>query len=66
MLQKMSREQLVRYDEIINGEYMEWDLYYYIAGKKNLPKDLKDCEVFKMLQDFVKKKREEMRKRTTN
>lgn len=56
MLQKMNLQQLMRYDEIINGEYMEWDLYYYIAGRKNLPEDLKNCEVFQLLLDFVKKR----------
>ncbi|VDN29154.1 unnamed protein product [Gongylonema pulchrum] len=45
MLEKMDREQLMRYDEIINGEHMEWDLYYFISGKKPLPKDLENCKV---------------------
>uniref|UniRef100_A0AAF5PRM5 Succinate dehydrogenase assembly factor 2, mitochondrial n=1 Tax=Wuchereria bancrofti TaxID=6293 RepID=A0AAF5PRM5_WUCBA len=48
MLQKMSIQQLMRYDEIINGEHMEWDLYYYMSGRKDLPEDLKSCEVFQM------------------
>ncbi|CAG9532244.1 unnamed protein product [Cercopithifilaria johnstoni] len=60
MLQKMSFQQLMRYDEIINGEHMEWDLYYYLAGRKNLPDDLKDCEVFQLLLDFVKKRTEKV------
>uniref|UniRef100_A0A8R1U167 Succinate dehydrogenase assembly factor 2, mitochondrial n=1 Tax=Onchocerca volvulus TaxID=6282 RepID=A0A8R1U167_ONCVO len=59
MLQKMNLKQLMRYDEIINGEYMEWDLYYYISGRKNLPKDLEGCEVFQLMLDFVKKRTEE-------
>ncbi|KAL4002981.1 Flavinator of succinate dehydrogenase family protein [Acanthocheilonema viteae] len=60
MLQKMSLQQLMRYDEIINGKYMEWDLYYYLAGKRNLPEDLKDCEVFQLLLNFVKKRTEKV------
>ncbi|EJD75477.1 hypothetical protein LOAG_17386 [Loa loa] len=61
MLQKMSLQQLMRYDEIINGKHMEWDLYYYLAGRKNLPEDLKDCEVFQLLLNFVKKRTENVR-----
>lgn len=60
MLQKMSSQQLMRYDEIINGEHMEWDLYYYLSGRKSLPDDLKRCEVFQLLLDFVKKRTEEV------
>ncbi|VDM98000.1 unnamed protein product [Thelazia callipaeda] len=54
MLDKMDLKQLMRYDEIINGQYMEWDLYYYVSGRKPLPNDLKDCDVFRMLQEFVR------------
>ncbi|VDM21496.1 unnamed protein product [Wuchereria bancrofti] len=57
MLQKMSIQQLMRYDEIINGEHMEWDLYYYMSGRKDLPEDLKSCE---LLMDFVKKRVEKV------
>lgn len=60
MLQKMSIQQLMRYDEIINGEYMEWDLYYYMSGRKDLPEDLKSCEVFQSLVNFVKKRVEKV------
>lgn len=60
MLQKMNLQQLMRYDEIINGEHMEWDLYYFLSGRKNLPEDLKDCEVFQLLLYFVKKRAEKV------
>lgn len=30
----MSGEELMEYDRIINGEHMEWDLFYYLTGKK--------------------------------
>lgn len=56
MLEKMNFDELMRYDEIINGKHAEWDLYYFIAGRESLPKDLKDCAVFRMLQDFVTRK----------
>ncbi|VDK70640.1 unnamed protein product [Litomosoides sigmodontis] len=58
MLPKMNLLQLMRYDEIINGEHMEWDLYYFLSRKKNLPENLKNCEVFQLLLDFVKKRTE--------
>lgn len=61
MLQKMSLKQLMRYDEIINGKHMEWDLYYYVSGRKNVPEDLKSCEVFQLLLDFVKKRTENVK-----
>jgi succinate dehydrogenase flavin-adding protein (antitoxin of CptAB toxin-antitoxin module) len=32
-LQKMSPDELTKYDEIINGKHMEWDLYYYFTGR---------------------------------
>ncbi|MFH4975635.1 hypothetical protein AB6A40_002344 [Gnathostoma spinigerum] len=52
-LNKMGREELDEYDEIINGKHMEWDLYYYISGKKAPPKDLENSKVFKMMKDYV-------------
>lgn len=31
-LNKLSETELHEYDKIINGEHMEWDLYYYLTG----------------------------------
>lgn len=39
--------------QMINGEHMEWDLYYYIAGKKPPPEELIELSVFKLLKAFV-------------
>ncbi|CAJ0961957.1 unnamed protein product, partial [Mesorhabditis belari] len=39
-LAQMNEQQLKSYDELINGEHMEWDLYYYLSGKKTPPKEI--------------------------
>lgn len=35
-LKALNETELREYDKIINGEYMEWDLYYYLSGKRFL------------------------------
>ncbi|KAK6039190.1 TPR repeat region, partial [Cooperia oncophora] len=37
---KMDRETLKAYDTLINGDIMEWDLYYYMSGKEEPPAEL--------------------------
>jgi succinate dehydrogenase assembly factor 2 len=31
-LKDLNEAELREYDKIINGEHMEWDLYYYLSG----------------------------------
>ena len=31
-LASLNESELRKYDEIINGDHMEWDLYYYMTG----------------------------------
>lgn len=45
-----------RYDRLINGEHMEWDLYYYMSGKKEPPKEVASSPVFQMLKKYVAEK----------
>ncbi|KAJ1352465.1 hypothetical protein KIN20_008798 [Parelaphostrongylus tenuis] len=52
-LPTMEREDLTSYDKLINGEHMEWDLYYFISGNKEPPKDVANLTVFKMIKKFV-------------
>lgn len=33
-LSGMDERELLEYDRIINGQHMEWDLYYYFTGKQ--------------------------------
>lgn len=37
---------------------MEWDLYYYVSGKKEAPEDVSATSVFQLLKQFVDKRRE--------
>lgn len=53
-LPSMSKEELVAYDKIINGEHMEWDLFYYVSEKKPPPPELEHCKVFHKIKDYVK------------
>ncbi|CAI2324591.1 unnamed protein product [Caenorhabditis sp. 36 PRJEB53466] len=56
-LKKMSAEQLKAYDKLINGEHMEWDLFYYLSNKKTPPEDVGNCSVYQMVKQFVDRKR---------
>uniref|UniRef100_A0A1I7ZUQ6 Succinate dehydrogenase assembly factor 2, mitochondrial n=1 Tax=Steinernema glaseri TaxID=37863 RepID=A0A1I7ZUQ6_9BILA len=56
-LKTLSQEQLDRYDAIINGEHMEWDLFYYVSGKKPAPKNLQECEVFQLITQYANDKK---------
>uniref|UniRef100_A0AC35FGN1 SDH assembly factor 2 n=1 Tax=Panagrolaimus sp. PS1159 TaxID=55785 RepID=A0AC35FGN1_9BILA len=52
----MNEKELEAYEKIINGEYMEWDLFYYVSDRKPPPPELDNCKVFNMMKDFVKNK----------
>ncbi|KAK0396325.1 hypothetical protein QR680_001671 [Steinernema hermaphroditum] len=56
-LSVFTQEQLDMYDRIINGEHMEWDLFYYISGKKVAPKNLQDSDVFKLMVKYANDKK---------
>jgi len=57
-LKSLTENELHAYDKIINGGHVEWDLYHYLAGKKELPSDLLDNPVFNRMSDFVKQLKE--------
>ncbi|KAK6056895.1 TPR repeat region [Cooperia oncophora] len=50
---KMDRETLKAYDTLINGDIMEWDLYYYMSGKEEPPADVANSSAFQLLKKFV-------------
>ncbi|EPB79219.1 TPR repeat region [Ancylostoma ceylanicum] len=52
-LSKMNQEQLESYDKLINGEHMEWDLFYFMSGKKEPPADVANSSAFKLIKAFV-------------
>ncbi|KAI6184035.1 Syntaxin-1A isoform X2 [Aphelenchoides bicaudatus] len=54
-LNKLTETELHEYDKIINGDHMEWDLYYFLIGKKTLPPELNSNPVFTKMSNFVKK-----------
>ncbi|CAB55034.1 Succinate dehydrogenase assembly factor 2, mitochondrial [Caenorhabditis elegans] len=56
-LKKMSEPELKAYDKLINGEHMEWDLFYYLSNKKSPPEDVESCQVYQKVKKFVDDKR---------
>ncbi|CAI4222757.1 unnamed protein product [Auanema sp. JU1783] len=56
-LQSMNKQALDDYDKLINGDHMEWDLFYYLSGKKTPPEDLAASPMFQQMKAFVDKKR---------
>uniref|UniRef100_A0A1I7XML5 Succinate dehydrogenase assembly factor 2, mitochondrial n=1 Tax=Heterorhabditis bacteriophora TaxID=37862 RepID=A0A1I7XML5_HETBA len=56
-LATMNRSDLESYDQLINGEHMEWDLFYYLSNKKTPPVAVKECTVYQMIKQFVEQKR---------
>uniref|UniRef100_A0A1I7TFN9 Succinate dehydrogenase assembly factor 2, mitochondrial n=1 Tax=Caenorhabditis tropicalis TaxID=1561998 RepID=A0A1I7TFN9_9PELO len=56
-LQQMSEVELKAYDKLINGEHMEWDLFYYLSNKKTPPEDVESCSVYQKVKKFVDEKR---------
>ncbi|PIO64611.1 TPR repeat region [Teladorsagia circumcincta] len=55
-LNKMDRETLKEYDTLINGDIMEWDLYYYMSGKEEPPAEVAKSTAFQLLKKFVDEK----------
>eukprot|EP00080_Pristionchus_pacificus_P014525 PDM74545.1 hypothetical protein PRIPAC_41901 [Pristionchus pacificus] len=54
----MDATTLDEYDKMINGEHMEWDLYYYLSGKKPAPAEVVSTNAFALLKKFVDAKKE--------
>ncbi|KAL7079638.1 hypothetical protein ACQ4LE_001287 [Meloidogyne hapla] len=52
-LSKMDINDLINYDAIINGDYMEWDLYYYLTGRKEAPNELISNPIFKNIKEYI-------------
>ncbi|KRX93472.1 Succinate dehydrogenase assembly factor 2, mitochondrial [Trichinella pseudospiralis] len=50
----LTADDLNTYDQLINGEYNEWDIYYWITGKKAIPENL-ESNVMQMLKSYVKR-----------
>ncbi len=49
----MGVHELRDYEKIINGDYMEWDLYYFFAGRKEPPPELRNSPVFQRMKEFA-------------
>ena len=58
----MSPDQLDQYDCIINLPSNDWDIYYWITGKDEVPEEY-DNDVMKMVQEFARNKDKEERLR---
>ena len=58
----MSPNQLDQYDYIINLPSNDWDIYYWITGKDEVPAEY-DNEVMRMMQEFARNKNMEERLR---
>ncbi|OUC40891.1 TPR repeat region [Trichinella nativa] len=51
----LTADDLNTYDQLINGEYNEWDIYYWITGRrKTVPENL-ESNVMQMLKSYVKR-----------
>ena len=58
----MSPDQLDQYDSIINLPSNDWEIYYWITGKDEVPKEYNNA-VMKMLKAFARNKDKEERLR---
>lgn len=58
----MSPDQLDQYDCIINLPSNDWDIYYWITGKDEVPEEY-DNDVMRMMQEFARNKDKEERLR---
>lgn len=52
-LESMDESQLKLYDELINGETNDWQIYYWMVGQKETPKEY-DHQVMDMLKFHAK------------
>ncbi|KRZ85836.1 Succinate dehydrogenase assembly factor 2, mitochondrial [Trichinella sp. T8] len=50
----LTADDLNTYDQFINGGYNEWDIYYWITGRKTVPENL-ESNVMQMLKSYVKR-----------
>ncbi|GMR60054.1 hypothetical protein PMAYCL1PPCAC_30249 [Pristionchus mayeri] len=57
-LELMDAATLDEYDKMINGEHMEWDLFYYLSGKKPAPAEVEKTNAFALLKKFVDAKKD--------
>ena len=58
----MSPDQLDQYDSIINLPSNDWEIYYWITGKDEVPEEY-DNAVMKMLKAFAQNRNKEERLR---
>ncbi|KFD58497.1 hypothetical protein M513_00723 [Trichuris suis] len=56
---QLSPDQLATYDDLVNGGYPEWDLYYWICGLRPVPEEIKS-DVLQMITVFVQGFRKKM------
>ncbi|NWY70425.1 SDHF2 factor, partial [Erithacus rubecula] len=61
-LARMSKEQLNRYDRLINEPSNDWDIYYWATEAKPTPAEF-DTDVMAMLREFAKNRNREQRLR---
>ncbi|CAD5216299.1 unnamed protein product [Bursaphelenchus xylophilus] len=54
-LKNLSQVELENYDTLINGDIMEWDLFYYLSNKKEPPEEVQNNLAFKKMKEFVAK-----------
>jgi succinate dehydrogenase assembly factor 2 len=59
-LSKLTKNQLVQYDTLINKPTNDWDIYYWIVGTKPTPAEYEN-EVMDLLRDHAKNKGKEVR-----
>jgi succinate dehydrogenase assembly factor 2 len=59
-LNKLTAEQLNKYDLLINQPSNDWDIYYWIVRKNKVPKEY-DTDVMAMLQEHAMNKNNEKR-----
>uniref|UniRef100_A0AAF5DH45 Succinate dehydrogenase assembly factor 2, mitochondrial n=1 Tax=Strongyloides stercoralis TaxID=6248 RepID=A0AAF5DH45_STRER len=56
VLHCLSPEQLSEYDKIINGDTNEWDLFYYVTGRKEAPREIAETSVFPIIKKYISEK----------
>ena len=51
-LPSMSEKQMLEYDNVINNLHNEWDLYYWLTGAVEMPKEVKAYEIIEIMKKF--------------
>jgi succinate dehydrogenase assembly factor 2 len=64
-LDSLGEEGLEMYDRLLNDVSNDWDLYYWMVGRKEPPASL-DNEVMGLLKDHAKNVKKESRLRQPN